>query len=260
MIGTAPIQSIRQVDQNGQTTYVVSYNQNGQTQNLQVDSLGRVMSGGAPNTVIGATPNPPNNVIGRAPMPTPAVPDWRTAPPREPLFNSTPVAFASLPQSVRQTLLNYAADGAVDNIQMGTLGGQTVYEAQLHPNGQTIALRLSDAGALINDQVNDRFLAQLNGPQNRAVGIGQAPGWRSSGSSYGMAPLSSTTAVSFNQLPLAVQTTINAQASGAPISSVAQGSLDGRAVYDATYSQGGQWVTVRVADDGSVLGSRAAAR
>jgi len=48
---------------------------------------------------------------------------------------------------------------------------------------------------------------------------------------------------------------VTGQVSGDPIQSISQGSLNGRTVYDINYNRGGQYVTMRVADDGSVLGS-----
>ncbi len=340
--GTAPIQNVSEVNENGQTSYIVSFNRNGQPVNLQVDSAGQILnpdatttgfspprqplsaaapvslsevpmvvqntlrqySQGAPmqsiekGTLQGQTvyeaafPHNGQNVelrvdqngalvrdastdqylasIGMRPgfgmQPGSAIPgqqpgmpmrDWRTAPVRQPLTDWTMVDFQSLPDSVRQTFLRYAGAGAIDNVQRGMLGGQTVYQAQLQPNGQNIALRVTDSGALLDDQINDRFLAQYGNTLTPNSAMGRAPGWQSGGGgSFSQpAPLSAARSISFDQLPLAVQTTISSQTGGAQINRVTEGDVAGQTVYDITYNQGGRWLNMRVANDGSLLDS-----
>jgi len=351
--GTAPIQSVRELNSNGQTTYVVTYNRNGQNVDLQLDPSGRILgdspivgasqpqarpvlsapapvsfyqlpvagqktlqqySQGAPIqnlqkgtiqgqtvyqaaflyngqnielridqtgallrdpqtdqylTSIGMFPN--SNVISRNPTATyPSSAqsgqysnstDWRSAPARQPLTDSSLVDFNSLPQNVRNTFVSYAGVGAINNLQRGMVNGQTVYQAQLDPNGQLIDLRVTETGVLLRDQVNDRFMAELNNGGNHGAAVGRAGTWQSGGgTSSGAAPLSNSTTVGFNQLPLAVQTTINGQSNGMPIDRVTQGTVNGQTVYEVSYNQNGQWVNLRVGEDGSVLSSSPNAR
>jgi hypothetical protein len=121
-------------------------------------------------------------------------------------------------------------------------------------------LRVANNGALINDQVNDRFLAQLSSGQNNGSGVGQAPSWQSvsgTAAASGLTPLQRPAPIALEHLPPAVQTTIQAQAGSSPINSITQGLLDGGVVYDALYNRSGQTVQLRIADDGSILGSQA---
>jgi hypothetical protein len=264
--GTSPIENIKQVNTNGQTSYVVTLNRNGQNVDFQVDPFGRILNGSSVGMGQAGTPN----VVSQPPAYSPApaysqqpayqqpssayaIPNWRTAPVREPLMDSRVIGLATLPQQAQNTLLRYAGPNGISLVQQGSVNGQTVYEAQLHPNGQMIALRVTPTGAILNDQVDDQFLAQYSRNPNYAVG--QAPAGQTGGSFDVNRPLVNTVPVQFNQLPAAVQTTINGQANGAPINSIAQGMLNGRPAYDVTFVQGGRQVTLRVGQDGSVLGS-----
>jgi len=249
---TASIQSITPVVSSGQTNYVVSFTRNGQPVDLQVDAFGRIVNGAnppgsVPGSVISAGPAAPgaNQTVG-------SIPDWRTAPVRQPLAEANPIDFRSLPEPVRNTLLRYAGPGPINNVLRGTLGGQPVYQADLNPNGQAIGLRLAENGALLNDQINDRFLAQFSTQQNPWAG--NAPVSQTGvGSSNNLEPLSNPRPVAFDQLPLAVQTTISGMLNGGTPNQVVQGITNGRGEYETIYSQNGQRYRLRVAEDGSVL-------
>jgi hypothetical protein len=244
--GTAPIQNISQVNTNGQTLYLVTFNRNGQPVDLQIDPSGRITN-----------LSPAGRPVPGAPA-TVSVPDWRTAPVRQPLSQASPIGRESLPQAVRDTLTRYAGAGEIGILERGMVSGETVYQAQLQPSGQRIDLRVTETGALVNDQVNDRFLAELQSAPNRNGGTGRGPAWQTgagSSSSSGVAPLSNISQVSLDQLPVAAQTTISAQAGAAPVNPVTQGTLNGRTVYEASYNKDGQWVTLRVGEDGSLLSS-----
>jgi len=264
--GTAPIQSLSQVNTNGQTAYLVTFNRNGQDVNLQIDPTGRILTS---QGVIGQSrpslPTPPVSQFPTAaqnPFQRTSIPDWRTAPIRQPLAQASPMDFASLPQGVRDTLMSYAGPGAIDNVQMGRVDGQISYQARLQTNGQPIDLRVSDTGVLLNDQVNDRFLSEYRTQRNPNESVGRPPTWQSGQSAFSSATaaLSNTTSVSFNQVPLAVQTTLSGVSNGAPLDRVTQGTLDGRTVYEVTLNKDGQWPTERVAEDGSLLSSPPPAR
>jgi hypothetical protein len=109
--------------------------------------------------------------------------------------------------------------------------------------------------------VNDRFLTEYFNDQNRNSATGRGPFGQSGGaSSYNPAPLRNTTIVSFDQLPLAAQTTLSAQGAGTPNDRVTQGTLDGTTAYDVSTFKDGQWITLRVGADGSVLSSSSSAR
>ena len=257
----APIEDIDKGTIGGQAVYQAAFKHNGQNIELQVAQNGSLIRDNVNDQYLASVGmSPTGSTMAQA---RPAyVPDWRTAPVRVPLSGASQVRFRDVPQPVRERLLSYSGGTPVGEIKRGMIGGQTVYEAALQSAGQKTQLRLTDTGALINDQVNDRFLAQLSSGQGSPSAVGQAPSWQSlSGSgSSGLAPLSNATSVAFNQLPDPVQTTVRAQAGFAPIDSTTQGVLEGKIVYNAAFTQGSRKVQLRVAHDGSVLGSQSSSQ
>jgi hypothetical protein len=106
--------------------------------------------------------------------------------------------------------------------------------------------------------VNDRFLADY-ATHYAETAAGQAPGFQSVANPANLtslAPLRNAAAVQLPQLPAPVRTTLDAQSAGARISGISLGLLNGKKVYDATYTHAGQPITVRIGEDGSVLGSQ----
>jgi hypothetical protein len=104
------------------------------------------------------------------------------APVRIPLSNRTTVSFNQLPLPVLSTVQNYAGGDFIEKIERGVARGQTVYEASFRHAGEEVPLRVAENGSLINDRVNESFLAQLG---SRPIAVGQAPAWQSqSGTGY----------------------------------------------------------------------------
>jgi hypothetical protein len=253
----APIENLERGTVRGQTVYQATFPRNGQNVVLQIAENGALIRDNVNSQYLATIGMRPKSPALSTTLPV-AIPDWHTAPVRQPLAEAAPVSFSSLPQAARDALLSFAGGGAIGTVQQGMLNGRTVYDAEVFPNGQSIDLRIAPSGSLVNDQVNDRFLAQYTREQTGAD-IGRAPGVQSStssGSSSGLPPLNNQVSESFDQLPLAVQTTVNAQASGTPIQRVIRGTFDGRPAYDVTFSRAGHWVNLRVADDGSILSSQ----
>jgi hypothetical protein len=249
----------------GQPVYQAILEHDGQRLPLQVARNGGLVPSAVNDQFfasVGALPGP---APARPEVPAVlAVPDWRTAPARTPLANLEAVSFQSLPPVVRRTFLSYSGGSEIGSVQQGKLGDRTVYEAQLRPAGQEIALRVAADGALINDQVNDRFRAQLASARSGTAAVGQ-PALSESATASGrsadaphFAPLNGATAIPFDRLPAAVRTTLEAQTNPSSIDLISQGELGGKTFYDATLYRAGQRIMLRVAQDGSVLGSQAA--
>lgn len=62
-------------------------------------------------------------------------------------------------------------------------------------------------------------------------------------------------AVTIEQLPAAVQTTLQAQAAGGTILEIEKETEDGKVVYEAEISKDGKTVEVEIAEDGTLIKS-----
>jgi hypothetical protein len=253
----AHIQDIEKGTINGQTVYQAIFLHNGKSIDLRVAENGGLVRD-AVNDRFLAEMGPQFNAPAFAqPSPGP-VPDWHTAPVRKPLPEATPVDFHSLPQAVQSSLATYASGGRLGSIQMGDMGGRTVYEAQIFADGQRTDLRFDRNGALLNDQVNDRFLAHYPSTPGAAIAVGLAPASQSSsGAGYSNLPaLSNVKDVSLAQLPAAVRTTLRSEATDASIDRLQQGTVDGKRVYDVSFKRADRWINLRLGDDGSIISSQ----
>ena len=128
------------------------------------------------------------------------------------------LSFRQLPTVVRNTVRDYAGTAAIDDIERGTVNGQTVYEAAFKNGTEPIQLRVDEDGSLVKDQPNERFIAQF-GRETPQAGVGHAPSWqilKGSGSS-GAGQLSNPKPFAFGQLPVAVQTALRSQAGLGPL-------------------------------------------
>ncbi len=94
------------------------------------------------------------------------------APARAPLVSRVPVSFNQVPPAVLSTLQTYARSDFIERIDKGVSQGQTVYEALFRHGADEVPLRIADNGSLINDRVNDWFLAQVGAT---TIPVGQAP-------------------------------------------------------------------------------------
>jgi hypothetical protein len=108
--------------------------------------------------------------VGRLPA------EWRTAGMRRaPLAGAQRVNFNQLPEDVQNTLRYYAGGTRIASVERGTVDGQTVYEASFPFRGQPMQLRVGEDGWLLDDQINQRFLAQFRRQQTPPAGVGAAP-------------------------------------------------------------------------------------
>ncbi len=163
------------------------------------------------------------------------------------------MTFRQLPQAVRDTLRTYSGDARIEDVDKGTLGRTTVYQAAFKHNDENVELRIAENGLLIKDRENERFVAQF-GRQGAEGGVGQAPSWQVlTGGESSSAELTNPRRLRFEQAPPDVQNTLRSQAGRSPIDTLRQGIVDGKAVYEGTFKQNGATQTVRMAPDGSLL-------
>jgi hypothetical protein len=249
----AQIEDVDKGTLQGQTVYEAAFKRNGQHVELRVSEDGTLIRDEANDRFlasIGQAPGSSSQQVAAQGNRR----SWELAPQRMPLAGATKVSFRELPSEVRETLRRYSRDARVEDIDKGTLNGTTVYQAAFKHNGQNIELRIAENGSVVRDDANERFLTQL-GRTAPNEGVGRPPSWQilTGGEASTAGQLSDLKAVPFNQLPATVQRTLRGQAGQSAIDSVRQGTLDGKTVYEAFYSKGGENRVVRVAQDGSLL-------
>jgi hypothetical protein len=94
---------------------------------------------------------------------------------RPQLVGAQRVNFNQIPEAVQNTVRYYSAGERVTGLNRGTVNGQTVYEASFQFRGQPMQLRLREDGWLMDDPINQRFLAQFRRQQTPPAGVGSAP-------------------------------------------------------------------------------------
>ena len=146
---------------------------------------------------------------------------------RVPLSGATKVTYAQLPEPVQHAFQNVAGTAPIESVDRGTLNGQTVYEGAFKQNGQTVKLRVTPRGTVIQDPRDSRILAG--------------------------APMLNARAIGLSQLPAPAQNAIQAQVGTGRVESVQQGQMDGQTVYEALVNRNGQNERVRVSSAGRVL-------
>jgi hypothetical protein len=131
-----PAQKIQQITRNGQNYYKVTYQKNaGGKKIVWFNADGTYLNHALPpenSTAIGA--------------PAAASTGTRTA-----LSNASKVKFDQLPAAVQKTFTKFVNQSSIEDIDRGTLNGQTVYEAAFKQNGQTVELRVDENGKVVKD-------------------------------------------------------------------------------------------------------------
>ena len=146
---------------------------------------------------------------------------------RAPLSGATKVTFNELPSAVQKVLKAEAGNATIEDIDKGTLGGKTVYEAAFKQNGQTVELRLDDTGKILQDIEDQNIVSR--------------------------GPLPGATPVALNEVPKTVRDAFRKQTGQVALEEVQKGTLNGRIVYQGTYRQNGQLMQVRVSENGRVF-------
>jgi uncharacterized membrane protein YkoI len=131
-----PAQKIQQITRNRQNYYKVTYQKNaGAKKVVWFNQDGTYLNHALPSensTAVGA----------------PAATSTGT---RVSLSNASKVTFDKLPAAVQKTLTKFVNQNSIEDIDRGTLNGQTVYEAAFKQNGQTVELRVDENGKVIKD-------------------------------------------------------------------------------------------------------------
>jgi hypothetical protein len=133
-----------------------------------------------------------------------------------------------LPAAAQQKVNVVRGTAGILSIQSTLWDGKTIYDVRLNQSGPTNHLYVTESGTLVNWQT---LAARL--------------------------PLAGATNVSFGQLPMPVLSAIQSYAGTAFISKVEKGELQGRTIYQASFTFKGRPVNLRVLEDGSLVSDQA---
>jgi uncharacterized membrane protein YkoI len=141
------------------------------------------------------------------------------------------ISIDQVPDAVRATLLSQG--GTVEEIDMETEDGRTVYEADVVVAGQKVEMRVTGDGSLISKEADD----EDNDEDEEDEG---------------------ETPLSIDQVPDPVKATILGEAQGGTIKKIERENEDGQIVYGAEVVINGQEFELKVAPDSGKLISKEA--
>jgi uncharacterized membrane protein YkoI len=148
--------------------------------------------------------------------------------------DETTVTMEQVPGAVRTALLGQG--GTIQEIEMQTEDGQTVYEADIIVDGRKREVKLAADGSLIGKESDD----EDNGEQGEEE-------------EHEQEEEEDDAQVSLEQVPDPVKATIRAEAQGGTIEEIEQENEDGQAIYEADVLINGQKVELKVAQDSGKL-------
>ena len=137
------------------------------------------------------------------------------------------VSIDAVPALVRATILAEAQGNAIQEIEMETADGQTVYEAEVVIDGQETDILVAADGTLLGTEVDDEDDDEDEDDEDVQV--------------------------SLDDLPEAVRATLLQEAPNAEIKELELETEDGRAQYAADVVIDGQVFDIEIAPDGTLL-------
>lgn len=142
------------------------------------------------------------------------------------------VSLEDLPGSVRSTIEEYAAGGQIVEVEQEVEDGVIVYEADILKDGVEIEVRVAADGRFLG------YEQEEGEDDNDDDDEGEDEDEES---------------VTWDQLPPAVQKTLNSMLQEAQPSALVRGDEDGFLVYEAEYEQDGRKRELKVTEQGEVL-------
>jgi len=159
------------------------------------------------------------------------------------LDNERQVSIEQVPPAVKTALLAEAGGGAIKEIEAETEDGRTVYEAEVVMNGVEVDIRVAADGTVLGRESEDKDDDDADDADDD-----DAEGDHEDGAD-------DEELVSIDAIPVAVKTTILKEAAGRNIEEIVKENEDGQAVYEAEVIVDGKEVDIRVAPDGTLLGT-----
>ncbi len=140
------------------------------------------------------------------------------------------VSIEQVPAAVRATILAQAQGNTINEIEVETQNGQTVYEAEVIAGGRTTDIKVAADGTLLGTEPDED---EADDEEEEAEEDEQ---------------------VSLAQVPEAVKATIAKEAAGAEIKEIEKETEDGKTIYSVEVILNGQQVDFEIAPDGTLLG------
>ena len=136
------------------------------------------------------------------------------------------VAVAQLPEAVQKAIKDYSKGETLEHVERETKNGQTVYEAEFKRTGVNRRVIFAADGSLLPDQ------GVVTRTENA---LGRDP------------------AITFSELPVAVQKTVKEQQAGRDIAKIEKEMREGKTVYNIELKDKGANSHLYVASDGSMV-------
>lgn len=151
-----------------------------------------------------------------------------------------------LPPAVRATLEAQAQGNPIEDIEKETEDGVTFYSADIIQGDKKIGVEIAEDGSLLNSEPEaiDSEKEEGKCEENEVDEEEKEEG-------------DNDVQVSLDQLPPAVQATLNQQAQGGTIGEIEKEDEDGAVVYEAEITKDGAEYDVKVAEDGSLINPKA---
>jgi uncharacterized membrane protein YkoI len=134
-----------------------------------------------------------------------------------------------VPTVVRTTI--QAQGGTIEEIEMETENGQTVYEAEVTIDGQKVEIKVAADGSQISKKLDDEDNDEEGDDEDEEQ-------------------------VSIDQVPDPVKATILNEAQGGTIKEIERGNENGQIIYEADVIINGQEVELKIAPDSGNLISK----
>ncbi len=150
---------------------------------------------------------------------------------KQAMDRETEVSIEEVPAAVRATIEAEAKDGTIEEVEMETENGQTVYEADVIIDGQEIEIQVAPDGTLLGKETEDD-----EGDDDDEDDEDE-----------------DEQEVSLDDVPAAVKETILKEAGDAEIEEVVKETEDGQTVYEAEFEVDGKEIEIEVAEDGTLL-------
>jgi len=148
---------------------------------------------------------------------------------KQAMNGETEVSFDKVPAAVRVTIENEAKGGTIEEIEVETEDGETVYEAEVIIDGQEIEIEVAPDGTLLSKETEDDDEGDDDDEDEDEE------------------------EVSLDDVPEAVKATILKEAAGAEIEEVVKETEDGQNVYEAEFEVDGKEIEIEVAENGALL-------
>ena len=146
------------------------------------------------------------------------------------------ITIDEVPAAVKATILTEADGAPIQEIEMETADGKTVYEAEVIIDGKEVEIEVAPDGTLLGKEIEDDEDDDDGNDDDEDDDEDEIE-----------------EKVSLDDVPEAVKATMLKEAAGAEIEEVVKETEDGQVVYEAEFEADGQEIEIEVATDGTLL-------